>query len=64
MNAIVAPIWLGPGTTDCTIIGGAAKTNVLDEGSGNVLTGVTRTRGHGLAPATVQMKPLRQTKRL
>jgi hypothetical protein len=40
-----AAIWLGPGTTGCAVIGGAAKTTVLDQGLGNILTGVTRMRG-------------------
>ncbi len=40
VNASVAPIWLGPGTSDCTVIGGALKTTVLNQGTGNTLINV------------------------
>jgi hypothetical protein len=46
--ADVAPIWLGSGTSNCTVVGGNAKTNVFDQGVGNVLTGVNNM--HGAAP--------------
>jgi len=36
-----APIWLGPGTTACTVIGGRAPTLVLDQGRDNILKNVT-----------------------
>ncbi len=37
---ISAPILLGPGTSNCTVVGGNAKTNVLDFGINNILVGV------------------------
>ena len=42
-------IFLGTGTTDCTIVGGSNKTNVLDLGTGNVLVGVNNM-GTGVGP--------------
>ena len=51
MTASEAPIWLGPGTTDCTVIGGRAPTQVLDEGSGNTLINVTPVTASLVAPA-------------
>jgi hypothetical protein len=36
-----APIWLGPGTSDCLVIGGPWPTTVLNQGSGNILINVT-----------------------
>lgn len=35
------PIWLGPDSIHCTVIGGNNKVNVLDEGTDNILKGVT-----------------------
>ncbi len=32
--ANVAPIWLGEGTSNCIVIGGKTKTDVLDQGTG------------------------------
>jgi hypothetical protein len=43
-------IYLGPGITGCTVIGGNNKTNVLDLGAGNVLVG-TNNIGSGVGPA-------------
>jgi hypothetical protein len=42
-------IYLGPGTTGCTVIGGNNKTNVLDLGTGNTLIGVNNM-GTGVGP--------------
>jgi len=43
-------IYLGPGITGCTVVGGANKTNVLDLGIDNVLVGVNNM-GEGVGPA-------------
>jgi hypothetical protein len=45
VNAQEAPIWLGPSTTNFLVAGGSNKTNVLDQGTGNILTGVNIVRG-------------------
>jgi hypothetical protein len=45
MDAELARIWLGPGTSNCIVAGGSNETNVLDEGNGNILIGVTRLSG-------------------
>jgi hypothetical protein len=42
-------IYLGPFTTGCTVVGGSNKTNVLDEGTGNILVGVNNM-GSGVGP--------------
>jgi hypothetical protein len=39
-DALLTPIYLGPGTNSCTVIGGNNKTNVIDEGIDNTLVGV------------------------
>lgn len=44
--ADVAPIWLGIGTSNFTVVGGTNRTNVFDEGTGNVLTGVNNMQGN------------------
>jgi hypothetical protein len=41
-------IWLGPLTSECTVVGGSNKTNVFDEGTDNILVGVTKVGGEGL----------------
>ena len=51
-NAYVAPIILGSGTNNCTVIGGSNKTNVLDIGKNNILTGVNNMQGNPLGPET------------
>lgn len=48
-NAGDLGIYLGPGTTGCTVVGGANKTNVLDLGIDNVLVGVNNM-GSGVGP--------------
>lgn len=45
-------IYLGPGVSGCTVIGGSNKTNVLDLGTGNILVGVNNM-GTGVGP-TIQ----------
>lgn len=45
-------IYLGPGITGCTVVGGSNKTKVLDLGTDNVLVGVNNM-GTGLGP-TIQ----------
>ena len=42
-------IYLGPGTTGCTVVGSGANTNVLDLGTDNILTGVNNM-GVGIGP--------------
>jgi hypothetical protein len=42
-------IYLGPGTTGCTVIGGSNNTNVLDLGVNNILVGVNNM-GTGVGP--------------
>jgi hypothetical protein len=55
VNAFVAPIWLGPGTFDCTVVGGSVKTSVLDWSDNpstpyydgyNILVGVNNMQGN------------------
>ena len=46
VNAQVAPIWLGPSTSNFIVVGGSNKTNVFNEGTGNTLTGVNRVDGN------------------
>lgn len=36
-----APIWLGPGTDHCLVVGGPAPTYVLDQGADNILINAT-----------------------
>jgi hypothetical protein len=48
-NAGDLGIFLGEGTTGCTVVGGANKTNVLDLGIDNVLVGVNNM-GSGVGP--------------
>jgi hypothetical protein len=50
VEAQVAPIWLGSGTSNFIVIGGSNKTNVFDEGIGNILTGVDFLHGNPLGP--------------
>jgi len=52
-----AGIYLDEFVTGCTVVGGSNKTDVLDLGSGNTLTGVNRLQG-GIGP-TIQslLKP-------
>jgi hypothetical protein len=48
VNAEVAPVWLGPGTSYFVVFGD--KSNILDEGTDNVLTGVIKVNGSPLGP--------------
>jgi hypothetical protein len=50
LTAEIARIWLGPGTTHCTVIGSNAADNVLDQGAGNTVTGMKRISGDPLGP--------------
>jgi hypothetical protein len=50
LDAYIAPIWLGPGTSNCTVVGGSNKTNVLDQGIDNILVGVNNMQGNPLGP--------------
>ena len=51
LESDVASIWLGVDTSDCTVVGGSNKTNVLDEGTGNIITGVNTKGGNPPGPA-------------
>lgn len=44
--AELAPIYLGPGTSNCIVVGGNTRENVFDEGTGNILVGVTNQGGN------------------
>ncbi|MEP0133092.1 MAG: hypothetical protein ABJJ25_13920 [Eudoraea sp.] len=45
----IAPIWLGSGTSNCTVVGsGNLNNNVVDDGTGNTLTGVNNQGGSNL----------------
>jgi len=48
-------IYLGPGITGCTVVGGANKTNVLDLGIDNVLVGVNNM-GSGVGPTIREVR--------
>lgn len=49
-QAAGAGIYLGPATKGCTVVGGGGNTNVVDEGTDNVLVGVNNM-GAGVGPA-------------
>lgn len=42
LNAAVAPIWLGPGSSDCLVVGDGNPTSVLDEGINNKIVNAER----------------------
>lgn len=50
-TAELAPIYLGPGTTNCTVVGGNTRENVLDEGTDNILVGVNNQGGNFIGSA-------------
>lgn len=50
-TAELAPIYLGPGTTSCTVVGGNIRGNVLDEGTDNILVGVNNQGGNFIGSA-------------
>ena len=58
-----APIWLGPGTTDCTVIGGPRPTYVLDQGTNDTLINVTPIADPPAA-AAMPMNAMKQLKHL
>jgi len=51
LEAGVASIWLGPDSSHCTVVGGSTKTNVLDEGTDNIIVGVNNMGGNPPGPA-------------
>ena len=61
-----AQIWLGASSSDCLVVGGCARTEVLDEGTDNVLIHVTEivtggvARSLGASRASVTGKALLQ----
>ncbi len=50
VDAYVAPMWLGHGTSGCTVVGGNNETNVFDEGTDNILVGVNNMQGNPPGP--------------
>lgn len=63
---ISANILLGPGTSNCTVVGGSSKTNVLDQGTNNILVGVNnmgqgQELGQALRDAMKQKLELRKS---
>lgn len=50
VDADVAPIWLGPGTSNCTVVGGSSESNVWDQGTDNILVGVNNMQGNPPGP--------------
>lgn len=52
-NVEFTGVYLGPGTSRCTVVGGSNKTNVFDEGHDNVLVGVNNM-GTGVGPTLTQ----------
>jgi|GEM_PF-1450469 len=46
LNAGIAPILLGPTTSNFIVTGGSNHTNVLDLGTNNILTGVNNMQGN------------------
>jgi len=50
LESDVAAIWLGEDTSLCTVVGGSNKTNVLDEGTDNIIAGVNTTGGNPPGP--------------
>ena len=60
-----APIWLGPGSTDCLVVGGPAPTYVLDQGTGNKLIHATAVADPPIAAAAAsKLASLREMKSL
>jgi hypothetical protein len=49
-SAGVASIWLGPFTSNSLVVGGPNRKNVLDQGVGNVVTGVNNMNGNPPGP--------------
>ena len=60
IDALAAPIWLGEATSYCTVIGGSNKTNVFDQGTNNILTGVTKIQGNDLGQESQEAHELMQ----
>jgi hypothetical protein len=48
-------IFLGPGTSGCTVVAGSNKTNVVDLGTDNVLVGVNNM-GSGVGPEIQRLR--------
>ena len=51
-------VLLGEGIHDCTVVGGSNKTNILDLGTNNVLTGVNNM-GTGVGPTIQSLMKMR-----
>jgi hypothetical protein len=60
LDAFIVPIYLGPGTYGCTVVGGNTKDIVYDDGTDNLVVGVNNMNGHSpgqeLADAQEQKK--------
>jgi hypothetical protein len=63
-TASMADIYLGPGTSHCTVVGGGARTSVMDLGTDNILIGVNKQISDSDAPALkTDLAPKRPTLR-
>jgi hypothetical protein len=60
VTALVAPVWLGPGTNHCTVVGDGHTTLVLDEGTDNKLINVTKTQASAATSKPTKRMPLRR----
>nr|BBD50161.1 hypothetical protein [Haliea sp. ETY-M] len=49
-SAGVAPVWLGPYSTNSVVVGGPNSRHVFDQGYGNIATGVNNARGNPPGP--------------
>lgn len=50
VEAVVAPIWLGPASSEITVVGGSTRTNVFDQGTDNMVVGVNNVGGSPPGP--------------
>jgi hypothetical protein len=46
----VAPIWLGPLSSDSVVVGGPNRDQLFDEGVDNIATGVNNMNGNPPGP--------------
>jgi len=64
-TAGVAPVWLGPFTSNSLVVGGPNTSNVFDEGIGNIVTGVNNMNGNPPGPELQEsIKQLLENKKL
>ena len=50
VDARVTPIWLGLGSSGCTVMGGSTTTNVWNQGTNNIIVGVNNMQGNPPGP--------------